>query len=115
MFNACLDLGYWPRQFKDAVSVVIPKPKKADYSVLKAYRPIALLSCVGKLFEKVLAARLHFDGQKYGLFHPAQFGGTEQHSTVDAGVSLVHRVRQGWLRGLDTSILAFDVAQFGEC
>ena len=71
-----------------------------------------LLSCLGKLFEKVLAARLHFDGQKFGLFHPAQFGGTEQHSTVDAGISLVHRVRQGWLRGLDTSILAFDIAQF---
>ncbi|EJF59731.1 RNA-directed DNA polymerase, partial [Dichomitus squalens LYAD-421 SS1] len=68
----CLDLGYWPHQFKEAVLVVISKPKKADYSVLKAFRPIALLSCIGKLFEKALAARLQFDGQKYGLLHPMQ-------------------------------------------
>ena len=112
LFNACIDLAYWPAQFKEAVSVVIPKSKKDDYSRLKSYRPIVLLSCLGKLCEKVLAARLHYEGQKWGAFHPAQFGGTKQHSTVDAGMLLVHRIRQGWARGLDTSVLAFDVAQF---
>ncbi|OJT07610.1 hypothetical protein TRAPUB_1516, partial [Trametes pubescens] len=112
LFNACIEKAFWPAQFKEAVSVIIPKPKKDDYSRLKAYRPVVLLSCLGKLCEKVLAARLHFEGQKWGAFHPAQFGGTKQHSTVDAGMMLVHRIRQGWARGLDTSVLAFDVAQF---
>ncbi len=40
LFNACVEKAYWPTQFKEAVSVVIPKPKKDDYSRLKAYRPI---------------------------------------------------------------------------
>ncbi|KAI0749199.1 hypothetical protein C8Q80DRAFT_1100505, partial [Daedaleopsis nitida] len=60
LFNACIELAYWPAQFKEAVSVIIPKPKKDDYSRLKSYRPIVLLSCLGKLCEKVLAARLHY-------------------------------------------------------
>ncbi|OSC97410.1 hypothetical protein PYCCODRAFT_1350443, partial [Trametes coccinea BRFM310] len=60
IFQACVEKAYWPIQFKEAVSVVIPKPKKDDYSRLKAYRPVVLLSCLGKLFEKVIAARMHY-------------------------------------------------------
>ena len=70
LFNACVNLAYWPAQFKEAVSVVIPKPKKDDYSRLKAFRPVVLLSCLGKLLEKVLTARMHYEGQKWGAFHP---------------------------------------------
>lgn len=78
--------------------VVFPKSKKDDYLRLKTYRPIVLLSCLGKLCEKVLAARLQHEGEKWGAFDPAQFGGTKQHSTVDAGMLLVHHIRQGWTR-----------------
>jgi hypothetical protein len=38
--------------------VVIPKPNKPDYSNPKAYRPIALLNCLGKVLEKLMASRL---------------------------------------------------------
>lgn len=51
-------------------------------------------------------------GRKWGAFHPCEFGCGKQDSTTDAGMMGVHRVPQGWARGLDTSVLAFDVAQF---
>ena len=112
LYNACLHLGYWPNQFKESITVVIPKPKKTDYSKLKSYRPIVLLSCIGKLMEKVLANRLQFEGAKYNILHPNQFGGTRFHCTEDAGVMLTQHIRAGWREGLHTSCVALDVAQF---
>jgi hypothetical protein len=38
--------------------VVIPKPNKPDYSTIKAYYPIALLNCLGKILEKLMAMHL---------------------------------------------------------
>jgi hypothetical protein len=71
-----------------------------------------LLNTLGKLFEKMLAHRLQFDGVAHGTFKPNQFGGVAQRSTEDAGVYLTHIVHSGWVEGLETSIVAFDIAQF---
>ncbi|TFY73624.1 hypothetical protein EWM64_g10388, partial [Hericium alpestre] len=112
IFNACLRLAYWPTQFKVSTTVVIPKPKKPDYTVLKAYRPIVLLSCLGKLCEKILANRLQFEALKHNIFHASQCGGVKAHCTEDAGVLLVHHVLAARAKGLHTSCLAVDIAQF---
>ncbi|KAF8660768.1 hypothetical protein AX14_007331 [Amanita brunnescens Koide BX004] len=58
LFNKICFTGSWPTHFKDSISVIIPKPGKPDYSIPKAYRPIALLNTLGKLLTKVLANRL---------------------------------------------------------
>jgi hypothetical protein len=71
-----------------------------------------LLNTLGRLIEKMLACRLQFDGVAHDVFHPNQFGGVAQRSTEDAGVYLTHLVRAGWAKGLITSIVAFDIAQF---
>ena len=44
LFNRVCSSGIWPSHFKESVSVIIPKPNKPDYSIPKAYRPIALLN-----------------------------------------------------------------------
>ena len=67
---------------------------------------------MGKLVEKMLARRLQFDGIAHGVFHSNQFGGIMQRSTEDAGLYLTHIVRAGWAKGLRTSVVAFDIAQF---
>jgi hypothetical protein len=71
-----------------------------------------LLNTLGKLVKKMLARRLQFDGVAHDIFHPNQFGGIAQRSTEDAGVYLTHLIRAGWAKGLTTSIVAFDIAQF---
>lgn len=111
-FNACVNFGVQPSSLKLSNTVVIPKPNKPDYSRAKAYRPIVLLNCIGKLLEKVIAKRMQFDTQKYGILHPCQFGGTMQHSTTDAATLLVHNVKQAWKQGIDSSALLFDISQF---
>jgi hypothetical protein len=37
------------------MTVIIPKPNEPDYSDPKAYRPIALLNCLRKILEKLMA------------------------------------------------------------
>ena len=58
LFNACVKLGYHPEVFKRANTVVLRKPKKNDYTNLKAYRPIALLDTIGKALELIVARKL---------------------------------------------------------
>jgi hypothetical protein len=50
LLNLCLNTGYHP--WKTTTIVMINKPQKPDYMVSKAYRPITLLECTGKLLEK---------------------------------------------------------------
>ncbi|KAF8690259.1 hypothetical protein AX14_003041 [Amanita brunnescens Koide BX004] len=112
LFNNVCREGTWPSYFKDSQSVIIPKPNKPDYSVPKAYRPIALLNTLGKLLTKILANRLQHDAAEFGLLHRDQFGGIQKHSTIDAGLSLVDFISEHRERGWHTSVCAIDVAQF---
>jgi hypothetical protein len=56
-FNTCLKWGYFPNQWKIATVIMIPKPNK-DKNNVENYRPISLLSCFGKTFEKIITKRL---------------------------------------------------------
>ncbi|CAK1582710.1 unnamed protein product [Parnassius mnemosyne] len=49
--NKCLELGHFPIIWKEAVVVVLRKPGREDYTHPKAYRPIGLLSVMGKVLE----------------------------------------------------------------
>ncbi|KAJ3567969.1 hypothetical protein NP233_g6018 [Leucocoprinus birnbaumii] len=50
----------------------------------------------------MISTRLQFDCVKHEVFHPNQLGGIQQRSTKDAG----------WAKGLKTSVIAFNIAQF---
>jgi len=110
--NSCTTAGFWPDCFKTSKTVIIPKPGKTAYNILKVFRPIVLLNTLGGLFEKAIANRLQWEAAHFGLLHPCQFGGVHQNSTEDAGSYLTHLVHVGWDKGYKTSIVAFDLAQY---
>ncbi|KAF8673505.1 hypothetical protein AX14_005365 [Amanita brunnescens Koide BX004] len=112
LFNKVCFTGTWPSHFKESISVIIPKPNKPDYSIPKAYRPIALLNTLGKLLTKILANRLQHDAAQYGILHRDQFGEIQGHSTIDAGLVLTDFISEHRERGWHTSVCAVDVAQF---
>ncbi|OAQ61343.1 reverse transcriptase, RNaseH [Purpureocillium lilacinum] len=58
LYQGCLTIGYHPRRFKEAEVVMIEKPGKRDLSKPRAWRPISLLSCLGKGLERLIARRL---------------------------------------------------------
>jgi hypothetical protein len=74
--------------------------------------PIILLNTIGKLFEKMLAQHMQYNTVWLGIFHSNQLGGIKQQSTEDAGIFLTHLIHAGWTKGLKTSVVAFDIAQF---
>lgn len=67
LFDACLKASHYPSPWKEAVVCVIPKPKRADYTLAKNFRPISLLECLGKLLEKVVARLVYRDMTKHAL------------------------------------------------
>jgi ribonuclease HI len=65
-FNS-LDLGHVPKEWKTARIATIRKPGKADYTVLKAFRPISLLQTISKGLEAVVAARMSYLTERFNL------------------------------------------------
>jgi hypothetical protein len=58
LINECWAAEYFPKQFRAARTIVLRKPDKPDYSDPGAWRPITLLSTLGKIMESVMAQRL---------------------------------------------------------
>jgi hypothetical protein len=52
LFNHCLWLSHFPKSWKEAKYITLPKPVK-DPKFPKNLRPISLLSTTAKLFQKV--------------------------------------------------------------
>ena len=101
-----------PSSLKRAETVIIPKPKKPDYTVPKVWRPIALLSCISKTLMGCISKCMQHDAITYNLIHPNQYGGLMGHSALDAGLLLAQCMAQAKAHGLFTSVLAVDIAQF---
>lgn len=109
VFNACLTLSYFPSEWKEATTVILRKYDKPDYSEAGAYRPIALLSCLGKVFETILSKRLTYWAERMGAIAPGHMGGRRLRSTEDAGISLVTWIKLKWRQGLIVTGLFLDV------
>ena len=113
LFTACLRLGYHPRAFRTAVTVVLRKPGKPDYSDPAAYRPIALLNTLGKVLESIVAGRISTLAERYSLLPDEQYGARPGRSTEDALLNLQETIQAEWTRAPRAviSILALDVSK----
>jgi hypothetical protein len=60
LFQTFLDTGTLPQQWRTATIISLKKPNKDDYTQSKAWRPVSLLSTLGKLLETVVAERASF-------------------------------------------------------
>jgi hypothetical protein len=110
LFNQCLENGTHP--WRTLTVAVINKPHKPDYSLPKAYHPISLLECMGKLLEKIIAKRVNADIAQHGLLPMTQFGSWPQHCAVDAVATLVHRIQGTRATGHAGALLLFDISGF---
>jgi retron-type reverse transcriptase len=108
--NGALEHGTHPWGTADVV--VIPKPHKPDYSVAKAYRPISLLECTGKLLEKIVANRLGADERNFNLIGPSQFGSRKYHSAPDAATLLRYKAEMTIRSGNVGGVLLLDISRF---
>lgn len=89
-------LGYQPKRWKRARGILLEKVGKRDWSLVKSYRVISLLNCLGKVVEKVVAGLLSEYCEKFSRLHPGQMGARKQRCAIDAVASLVHKVQESW-------------------
>ena len=89
-------LGIHPAAWKTARGVAIPKPGKSDYGLAKAYRVTSLLSCLGKMVEKVAATLISVHCEALDEFHPSQYGGSPQRPAVDAVGVVIAQAQEAW-------------------
>ena len=82
------------------------------YNSPKMFHPIVFLNTLGKLIEKVIGKRLQYQSITSNFAHFYQLGSLKQCSTIDADALLTHLIHSGWVKSLQTSILAFDITQF---
>ena len=110
LFNACLRQGYCPTHFKEAITVVLRKPGKDDYTQPKSYRLIALLNTLGKALEAIVADRLAYLADTHGLLPIRHTGGRKLASTDHAIHFLLQRIYHAWSEDKVASLLLLDVS-----
>jgi endonuclease/exonuclease/phosphatase family metal-dependent hydrolase len=107
-FNKCLELGYFPTRWKEAKVIAIPKPGK-NLKLPTNYRPISLLSCIGKLFEKVALERLSDHEEQNKIFIQEQFGFVKQRGTVQQVLRITQKATINFNKNKSTGLVLLDL------
>ncbi|KID83219.1 reverse transcriptase [Metarhizium guizhouense ARSEF 977] len=88
---------------------MIPKPGKRNLSCPRAWRPISLLSCLGKGLERLIARRLAWASIHYAVLHPQQAGALPKRSAVDLVAALIHDIEEAFARGEVATLVTADI------
>ncbi|GFT26360.1 RNA-directed DNA polymerase from mobile element jockey [Trichonephila clavipes] len=95
IFNKCLMNGYFPDAWKHAIITLLPKKGK-DNKLAINYRPISLLSSIGKLFEKIILSRLKEHANNNNIIPSFQHGFRENTATNHQLLRLTNLVVGGF-------------------
>ncbi|XP_074026539.1 uncharacterized protein [Leptinotarsa decemlineata] len=102
IFNDWWLKGEFSNNLKKIIITFIAKPGK-DKTLPSSYRPIALMSCLTKVFERMLKLRLELHVEKKNLFPVTQFGFRRGLGTIDALAHIVTDIQNNFS---DNTILA---------
>ncbi|RKK39565.1 hypothetical protein BFJ69_g18522, partial [Fusarium oxysporum] len=104
-----LAIGHHPKPFRAAEVVMIAKPGRRDLTNPRAWRPISLLSCLGKGLERLVARRLAWACIHHGVLHPQQAGALPKRSATDLVAALVHDIEEAFARKKVATLVTMDI------
>ena len=110
LFNNIFDTGTIPQSWKMALIIPIPKPEK-NLTLPESYRPISLLSGLGKLLEKILCKRLNHFIEQNGGFSFTQGGFRKRMCTLDQLARLEFNIRKTMLDKQICMVIFVDLSQ----
>ena len=108
LFNSCLGISYFPLSWKIAKIMPISKGKPNTRSP-DDFRPISLLSCLGKCFERVILTRLNEFEFDNNIFIRQQCGFRSQHSTVHQILRISEKIAFGFNQNKSTGMALLDL------
>ena len=108
VFNSCLRFSYFPKCWKVGKIVAILKPGK-DPSVPTNYRPISLLSNIGKIYEKILLDKLIKHEDDHKIIIPQQFGFRNGHPTVQQILRITEHASKNFNINRSTGLVLLDI------
>ena len=108
LYNHCFALGVFPCL---KTAKVIPVFKSGEFQPLTNYRPISLLSCFSKIFEKLVHSRtVDFINSHY-LLTPTQYGFRSNHSTIHAILDIITSTYDNIENQVFTGLVLLDLAK----
>ena len=92
LYNKSILNAIYPSKLK--LAKVIALYKKKSHSVPSNYRPISLLNCFNKIFEKLIHVQMTNFIEKHKILYINQFGFRKYHSTTLALIDTVDFIRK---------------------
>ena len=92
LINLAFVSGTFPQQLKTSI-IIIPVYKVGDPLDCTNYRPISLLSNLGKLIEKLIHSRINIFLVNHKFFYKNQFGFRKKQSSDHALITITEKIR----------------------
>ena len=108
LLNRAFKEGKFPDQWKEALVIPILKEGKPATNP-SSYRPIALTSCICKVFERILNRRLVWFLESHGYIDRHQSGFRKGRSTLDSLAALAKEAQDAYKRGQYLFCIFFDL------
>ena len=109
IFNRSLQEGHFPEVWK--LAHITPIFKKGDRNQCTNYRPVSLLCCVSKVFERLVFNHLYPILKERGVFTPNQAGFQPGDSTLNQLNYILHKIHSSSDIGEETLIVFLDLTK----
>ena len=109
IFNRSIQECSYPNCLK--LANVMPLFKKGNRDVASNYRPISLISCVGKAMERVVFKHLYNYLHAHNLIYKNQSGFLPGHSTVFQLIDIYHQICKAFDDKQSTCIVFCDISK----
>ena len=97
LFNKSWFSESLPDSWKISLLVPVIKASK-DETKINSYRPISMLSCIGKLLERIVCNRLSWYIERKQVLLPCQTGFRKGKSAYDSFTTLEDKIRESFLK-----------------
>lgn len=109
IFNRSIQEGKFPALWK--LANVMPLFKKGDKQQVSNYRPISLISCVGKVLERIVFKHLYNFLHSNNLIYKNQSGFLPGHSTVYQLIDIYNQICKSFDDRCSTCMVFCDISK----
>ena len=88
---------------------MIPKVGRTDRTSPRSWRPIALLSCIGKGLERTVARRIAWTAMTHKILSPRHGGALPKRSAADLTAAFTHDTEAAWALNQHVTMVTLDV------